>query len=39
MNWSAVCKGPHESYWDRQNGAKLALYSGKVADQFVPYIR
>ena len=32
-------KGPHESYWDRQNGAKLGLYSGKVADQFVPYIR
>ena len=32
-------KGPHESYWDRQKGAKLGLYSGKVADQFVPYIR
>jgi beta-galactosidase len=32
-------KGPHESYWDRQTGAKLGLYRGKVADQFVPYIR
>jgi len=32
-------KGPHESYWDRQTGAKLGLYKSKVADQFVPYIR
>ncbi|GGD46681.1 glycoside hydrolase family 2 TIM barrel-domain containing protein [Paenibacillus nasutitermitis] len=32
-------KGPHESYWDRQTGAKLGLYTSKVADQFVPYIR
>jgi len=32
-------KGPHESYWDRQLGAKLGLYAGKVRDQFVPYLR
>ncbi|MFC5651852.1 glycoside hydrolase family 2 TIM barrel-domain containing protein [Paenibacillus solisilvae] len=32
-------KGPHESYWDRQTGAKLGRYKGKVADQFAPYIR
>ncbi|NQX60076.1 glycoside hydrolase family 2 TIM barrel-domain containing protein [Paenibacillus qinlingensis] len=32
-------KGPHESYWDRQLSAKLGLYHGKVADQFVPYLR
>ncbi|QYR22672.1 DUF4981 domain-containing protein [Paenibacillus sp. sptzw28] len=32
-------KGPHESYWDRQTGAKLGFYSAKVEDQFVPYIR
>jgi beta-galactosidase len=32
-------KGPHETYWDRQTGAKIGLYSGKVAEQFVPYLR
>lgn len=32
-------KGPHESYWDRQFSAKLALHQGKVADQFVPHLR
>ncbi|MDC3416771.1 glycoside hydrolase family 2 TIM barrel-domain containing protein [Aquibacillus salsiterrae] len=32
-------KGPHESYWDKQKGAKLGLYEGKVADQYVPYLR
>lgn len=32
-------KGPHESYWDRQLSAKLGLHQGKVADQFVPYLR
>jgi len=32
-------KGPHESYWDRQTGAKLGLYTGKVQEQFVPYLR
>ncbi len=32
-------KGPHESYWDRQTGAKLGRYAGTVQDQFVPYLR
>ncbi|MNZ91654.1 Beta-galactosidase [compost metagenome] len=32
-------KGPDETYWDRQTGGKLGLYSGKVQDQLVPYIR
>lgn len=32
-------KGPHETYWDRQTGAKIGLYSGKVVEQFVPYLR
>ncbi|MEJ6951907.1 beta-galactosidase, LacZ type [Natronospora cellulosivora (SeqCode)] len=32
-------KGPHENYWDRAEGAKIGLYSGKVEEQFVPYIR
>ncbi|MFC4101414.1 glycoside hydrolase family 2 TIM barrel-domain containing protein [Paenibacillus xanthanilyticus] len=32
-------KGPHESYWDRESSAKLAIHEGLVADQFVPYLR
>ncbi|MBM7564148.1 glycoside hydrolase family 2 TIM barrel-domain containing protein [Paenibacillus sacheonensis] len=32
-------KGPHESYWDRQLSAKIGIHQGKVADQFVPYLR
>ncbi|SFT06396.1 glycoside hydrolase family 2 TIM barrel-domain containing protein [Paenibacillus sp. BC26] len=32
-------KGPHESYWDRQGSAKLGLYQGTPAEQFVPYLR
>lgn len=32
-------KGPHESYWDRNKGAKIGLYKGKVSEQFVPYLR
>jgi len=31
-------RGPHESYWDRKHGARIGLYSGKVADQYVPYV-
>jgi len=31
-------RGPHESYWDRKHGARIGLYSGKVAEQYVPYI-
>ncbi|MCZ8521796.1 MULTISPECIES: glycoside hydrolase family 2 TIM barrel-domain containing protein [Paenibacillus] len=32
-------RGPHENYWDRSAGARLGLYRGRVADQFVPYLR
>ncbi|RAP75135.1 glycoside hydrolase family 2 TIM barrel-domain containing protein [Paenibacillus montanisoli] len=32
-------KGPHESYWDRQESARLGLFQSKPADQFVPYLR
>lgn len=32
-------RGPHDNYWDRKTGAKIGRYEGKVADQFVPYLR
>ncbi|MGM7723358.1 glycoside hydrolase family 2 TIM barrel-domain containing protein [Metabacillus sp. Hm71] len=32
-------KGPYENYWDKKKGAKIGLYSGKVIDQYVPYLR
>ncbi len=32
-------KGPFETYPDRNSGAKIAVYSGTVADQYVPYTR
>ncbi|MGE7611258.1 glycoside hydrolase family 2 TIM barrel-domain containing protein [Paenibacillus sp. NPDC101420] len=32
-------RGPHENYWDRQTGAPLGRYTGKVSDQFIPYLR
>ncbi|MBC8184030.1 DUF4981 domain-containing protein [candidate division KSB1 bacterium] len=31
-------RGPHESYWDRKHGAKVGIYKGTVAEQYVPYI-
>ncbi|OIN56015.1 glycoside hydrolase family 2 TIM barrel-domain containing protein [Arsenicibacter rosenii] len=31
-------RGPFESYWDRKESARVGLYSGKVADQYFPYI-
>ena len=31
-------RGPHESYCDRKAGVPIGLYSGTVADQYVPYI-
>lgn len=37
LNWYG--NGPHENYWDRKEGAKLGIFSGKVEEQFVPYIR
>ncbi|MBD8070637.1 glycoside hydrolase family 2 TIM barrel-domain containing protein [Bacillus sp. PS06] len=32
-------KGPYENYWDKEKGAKIGLYTGKVKDQYVPYLR
>jgi beta-galactosidase len=32
-------KGPNESYWDRQTGAKIGRYTAKVAEQLVPNLR
>ena len=32
-------RGPHESYWDRKQGAKLGLYRGKVEEQYAPYLK
>ncbi len=32
-------RGPHESYADRKHGAALGIYSGKVAEQYYPYVR
>jgi len=31
-------RGPHESYWDRKHSASIGIYSGTVAEQYVPYI-
>ena len=36
MTWYG--RGPHEAYVDRQEGAKVGVYSGSVDEQFVPYI-
>ena len=32
-------RGPHENHWDRKTGARLGYFSGRIHDQFVPYIR
>ncbi|MCZ8519554.1 glycoside hydrolase family 2 TIM barrel-domain containing protein [Paenibacillus caseinilyticus] len=32
-------RGPHECYPDRKESGKLGVYSGSVAEQFVPYIK
>ncbi|MBS4220619.1 DUF4981 domain-containing protein [Bacillus sp. FJAT-49711] len=37
INWYG--KGPHENYIDREKGAKIGLYKGKVKDQYVPYLK
>jgi beta-galactosidase/beta-glucuronidase len=31
-------RGPHENYIDRLESARVGLYSGAVADQYVPYV-
>ncbi|HEX3010067.1 MAG TPA: glycoside hydrolase family 2 TIM barrel-domain containing protein, partial [Bacteroidales bacterium] len=37
MKWYG--RGPYENYQDRYTASFVGLYSGKVADQFVPYVR
>lgn len=37
MSWFG--KGPHETYWDKNTGAKVDIYSGAVWDQYHPYVR
>jgi beta-galactosidase len=37
LTWYGM--GPHENYWDRNKGAKIGLYNGKIKEQFVPYIK
>jgi beta-galactosidase len=32
-------KGPHESYQDRETGARVGLFGGLVSEQFHPYVR
>ena len=32
-------KGPHETYWDRQLGARVGIYSGSVDEQYTDYSR
>jgi beta-galactosidase len=38
-NISWYGRGPHENYWDRKTGAPVGVYSGKVREQYHPYIR
>lgn len=37
MRWFG--RGPQESYEDRKTGAAVGIYSGKVWEQFHPYVR
>ena len=37
MTWYG--RGPHESYVDRKDSARVGLYAGPVSQQHVPYIR
>jgi len=32
-------KGPNENYIDKEKGAKVGLYKGKAAEQYVPYLK
>jgi beta-galactosidase len=38
-NLSYLGRGPHENYQDRMASAFVDLYSSKVSEQYVPYIR
>jgi beta-galactosidase/beta-glucuronidase len=37
MSWYG--RGPEESYPDRKTGYRVDLHAGRVADQYVPYLR
>ena len=36
MTWYG--RGPQENYWDRKTGTGFGVYTGAVADQYVPYV-
>ena len=38
-NFKWFGRGPHESYSDRKASTKIDVFSGKVADQYPPYVR
>ncbi|TAJ11786.1 DUF4981 domain-containing protein [Marinilabiliaceae bacterium JC017] len=38
-NLKYLGRGPHENYCDRNRGAFVGLYDGKVADQYFNYVR
>ena len=38
-NFKWFGRGPHESYSDRKASTKIDVFSGKVADQYHPYVR
>ena len=37
-NFTWYGRGPHETYIDRKQGAKVGVHSGTVDEQYVPYI-
>lgn len=37
MGW--LGKGPQETYWDKNTGARIGRYSGTVWEQYHPYVR
>jgi len=39
QNISWFGRGPQETYCDRKTGARIGAYTGKVKDQYYPYIR
>ncbi|MEO9804163.1 MAG: glycoside hydrolase family 2 TIM barrel-domain containing protein [Reichenbachiella sp.] len=38
-NFEWFGKGPQETYWDKNTGAKIDKYAGSVWDQYHPYVR
>jgi len=38
QNFTWYGRGPFETYPDRKTGAKIGVYSGTVAEQYVPYL-